>query len=140
MFATKIGFNDRADGFILTRRLWIQSSRRPTTGTLSLMYPNDTFRMRYPAEWAKVYGEPRLPFEFHIGLYCATLAIGRSTGLYDILQEAMGPKNGNAVMDYAMFLLRSRSNTTQLFAETMRTQALFSERAYEGEIYKSLPV
>ena len=67
-------------------------------------------------------GEPRLPFEFHIGLYCATLAIGRSTGLYDILQEAMGPKNGNAVMDYAMFLLRSRSNTTQLFAETMRTQ------------------
>lgn len=89
----------------------------PVTGTLSLMYPNDTFRMRYPAEWAKVYGEPRLPFEFHIGLYCATLAIGRSTGLYDILQEAMGPKNGNAVMDYAMFLLRSRSNTTQLFAE-----------------------
>ena len=88
------------------------------------MYPNDTFRMRYPAEWAKVYGEPRLPFEFHIGLYCATLAIGRSTGLYDILQEAMGPKNGNAMMDYAMFLLRSRSSTTQLFAETMRTQAL----------------
>ena len=24
----------------------------PVTGTLSLMYPNDTFRMRYPAEWA----------------------------------------------------------------------------------------
>ena len=110
----------------------------PVTGTLSLMYPNDTFRMRYPAEWAKVYGEPRLPFEFHIGLYCATLAIGRSTGLYDILQEAMGPKNGNAVMDYAMFLLRSRSNTTQLFAETMRTQALFSERAYEDTWYSEL--
>ena len=110
----------------------------PVTGTLSLMYPNDTFRMRYPAEWAKVYGEPRLPFEFHIGLYCATLAIGRSTGLYDILQEAMGPKSGNAVMDYAMFLLRSRSNTTQLFAETMRTQALFSERAYEDTWYSEL--
>ena len=110
----------------------------PVTGTLSLMYPNDTFRMRYPDEWAKAYGEPRLPFEFHIGLYCATLAIGRSTGLYDILQEAMGPKNGNAVMDYAMFLLRSQSNTAQRFAETMLTQALFSERAYEDTWYSEL--
>ena len=32
MFATKIGFKDRADGFILTRRSWIQLSRRPTQG------------------------------------------------------------------------------------------------------------
>ena len=110
----------------------------PVTGSLSLMYPNDTFRQRYAEEWAKAYGKPRLPFELRIGLYCASLAIGRSTGLYDIVQEALGPRNGNAVMDYAMFLLRSRCNTTQLFAETMRTQALFSELPYEDSWYSEL--
>lgn len=110
----------------------------PVTGELTLMYPNDTFRLRYAAEWTQAYGVPRLPHELHIGLYGAALAVGRRTGLYDIVLEALGPKSGNAVMDYAMFLMRSRSNTTELFAETMRTQALFSERPYEDSWFSEL--
>ena len=103
------------------------------------MHPNDTFRFLYPSLWKEYYGdESVLPHELHAGLYAATLGIGYQTRLYPILHEVYGPLYGNAIMDYAMFSILDRSDTTQLFTERMADQVLYSGKAYGDSWYSEL--
>ena len=92
------------------------------------MHPNENFKFLYPKLWAQYYGESRLqPHELHVGLYGLILSAGWKTGLYPMLQKDFGPLNANAVLDYAMFSIRHRADSTDLMKDEMAQQLLFSD-------------
>lgn len=105
----------------------------------TMMHPNDLFKFLYPEEWKQHYGDSKLPeHELHIGMYAAALGIGYSTNLYPILHEIYGPLYGNAIMDYAMYSIMDQSDVTQLFADRMAGQVLFSRETYSDSWYCEL--
>lgn len=110
---------------------------RATSDTM--MHPNDLYRYLYPAEWERYYNEKSFPaHELHIGMYLLSLGVGHLTGLYPILHEIYGPLYANAIMDYSMYSIMDRSNTTQLFADSMSREVLFSKEAYSDSWYSDM--
>lgn len=103
------------------------------------MLPNDNFRCYYPDLWAHHYGEVVPPASrICMGLYGATLGIGQQSGLYSLVQDAFGPQNGNAIMDFAMYSIRARSSTSQLFPDEMMDQLLFSRKPLSDAWFSDL--
>ena len=75
------------------------------------MHANDNFKFLYPELWNMHYGESQAPSpQIHAGLYALTLGIGELSGLYGDLQTCFGPLSTNAVLDFAMYSIRFRSN------------------------------
>ena len=104
------------------RRFTIGKAASETT-----MRPNENFKLRFPELWIKYYGEPAWhPSQYHAGLYAAGLSIGTTTGIYGITQDAFGLEDGNAAMDFALFNVEDRSNSTQLFEESQKDRLCFS--------------
>lgn len=105
----------------------------------TMMHPNDLFKYLYPSLWTEYYGDKNLPeHELHIGMYALSLGIGYATWLYPILQEVYGPLYGNAIMDYAMYSIMDRTDTTQLFPDRMAREVLFSKETYSDGWYSEL--
>lgn len=102
----------------------------------TMMIPNDNFRIKYPGLWQQYYGADTAALhKVHVGLYALCLSIGWKKGLYPDLQETFGPQYANAAMDFAMFSIRERSCTAQLFQDEMREQMLFSRAPYSDAWY-----
>lgn len=134
---------NKSDGRVFTMKRDSRNIRRRTVighaTSETTMHPNDTFRFLYPSLWEENYGKDTLhPHELHAGLYAATLGIGYQTSLYPILQDVYGPLYGNAIMDYAMYSILDRSDTTQLFTDRMADQVLYSKEAYSDSWYSAL--
>lgn len=105
----------------------------------TMMHPNDLFRYLYPALWSEYYGDRNLPeHELHAGMYALSLGIGCSTNLYPILQDVYGPLYSNAIMDYAIYSIMDRTDTTQLFHDRMAGEVLFSKETYSDSWYSDL--
>lgn len=102
----------------------------------TMMLPNDNFRIKYPDLWNEYYGaDESANHQIRLGVYSACLSIGWRIGLYPVLQEAFGPEHANAVMDFAMFSIRERSSTAQLFQDDMQEQMLFSRKCRSDTWY-----
>ena len=105
----------------------------------TMMHPNDLYKYLYPSLWSEYYSDRDVPeHELHVGMYAAALGIGYSSGLYPILQKVYGPLYGNAIMDYAMYSVLDRTDTTQLFTDRMSREVLFSKEAYSDSWYSDL--
>ena len=105
----------------------------------TMMHPNELYKFLYPAEWERQYHEKSFPaHELRMGTYMLSLGIGHQTGLYPILHEIYGPLYANAIMDYAMYSIMDRSDTTQLFTERMSREVLFSKEAYSDSWYSDM--
>lgn len=105
----------------------------------TMMHPNDLFRYLYPNLWTEYYGEQNMPeHELCVGMYALSLGIGYSTKLYPILQDVYGPLYGNAIMDYAMYSILDRTDTTQLFPDRMAREVLYSKEIYSDSWYSEL--
>ena len=102
------------------------------------MHPNDNFRQRYPSLWEKYYEERTPVHVLHYGMYLTALSAGWRTGFYKALHDAVGPLFGNALMDWAMFAILSRSNVASSFPEVMADQVVFSRQRYGDEWYSEL--
>ena len=93
------------------------------------MLPNENFRRYYPDRWVHHYGEVVPPASWIcMGFYGVTLGIGQQSRLYSLVQDAFGPQHGNAIMDFAMYSIRARSSTVQLFPDETKDQLLFSRK------------
>ena len=113
------------------RRTVIGAATSETT-----MIPNENFRIKFPELWREYYGPDLAPLhQLRVGLYGLCLSIGWSTGLYVDLQETIGPQYANAAMDFAMYSIRERSSTAQLFRDEMQHQMLFSRKALSDSWY-----
>lgn len=113
------------------RRMIIGAATSETT-----MIPNDNFRSKFPELWRQYYGADTAALhKVHVGLYALCLSIGWKKGLYPDLQETFGPQYANAAMDFAMYSIREKSCTAQLFQDEMREQMLFSRAPYSDAWY-----
>lgn len=119
-----------------------QTGKRTVIGhatSSTKMHPNDTFRWLYPDLWEVAYGAKNtIPHEVSVGMYALTLGASYSSGIYPILHNVYGPQYGNAILDYAMYSVLDRTDTTQLFPERMREQVLFSKEVYSDSWYSDL--
>lgn len=98
---------------------------RATSATA--MHPNENFRYQYPALWEQMFGVKGLkPHKLHCGLYGMGLAIGWSSKLYPLLVDSFGPLYANTAMDYSLFSILDRTNTTELYSERMSHECTFS--------------
>ena len=105
----------------------------------TMMHPNELYKFLYPSEWERQYHEKSFPaYELHMGMYMLTLGMGHHTGLYPILHDIYGPLYANAIMDYAMYSIMDRSDTTQLFTGRMSREVLFSKEAYSDSWYSDM--
>ena len=105
----------------------------------TMMHPNDLYKYLYPSLWAEYYSDRDVPeHEIHIGMYSLSLGVGYSSGLYPIIQKVYGPLYGNAIMDYAMYSIMDRTDTTQLFPDRMAGEVLFSKEAFSDSWYSDL--
>lgn len=122
------------DGFGKKKRKVIGHATSET-----MMHPNDLYKYLYPSLWKEYYSDRDVPeHELHLGMYALSLGIGYQSGLYPILQQVYGPLYGNAIMDYAMYSIMDRTDTTQLFTDRMAREVLFSKEAYSDSWYSEL--
>lgn len=112
----------------------IRDSKRKVIGhatSSTMMHPNDTFRYLYPELWKEYYGDGDIQEHvLHSGMYALTLGIGYKTSLYPLLIEAYGPLYANAIMDYSMYSILEKSDTSQTYPDRMRREIIFSKELY----------
>ena len=96
-------------------------------------YPNETARHLFPEYFEKYYGEKTEQHFLGIGLYALTLMIGHRTNLYPILHKVFKPLYGNALVDYAMYSIKERSNAAFLFKPAMASEVIFSKDRYDDD-------
>lgn len=94
----------------------------------STMHPNDMYRKLYPEAWESSFSKYNDPkgYEVCVGMYGLCLGASCQNGLYQVLQDAYGPKYANIIMDYSMYSIMERGDVSQLFPERMRKEAIFS--------------
>lgn len=136
----EFGYINHNDGRVFVmqephgKRIVIGKATSSTT-----MHPNDTFRYLYPNLWVESYGaKETIPYEVFAGMYALTLGASYSSGIYPVLQSVYGPQYGNAILDYAMYSILNRTDTTQLFTECMREQVVFSKEVYSDSWFSDL--
>ena len=107
-----------------TKKLYIGQFANKAEGTF---YANENFRLYCPTEWAEAYEKENAPhYQYNIGMYAMTLAVGYRTSLYPIIHNAFGPLYGNAILDFAMYGVMERSNVAYRFKPAMEHQFIFS--------------
>ena len=105
----------------------------------TMMHPNNTFRYLYPELWKEYYETKEIKEHvLHAGMYAACLGISEHTGLYSILHDVYGPLYGNAIMDYCMYSMLTKSNTTKNYTEIMKDQVRFSDEAYSDSFFSNM--
>lgn len=99
------------------------------------MYVNDNFRKLFSSKWKEYFGEEPKPSEMHAGLYAAVLGIGSQSGIYPLMVQIFGVTDANAVMDYVMYQICSRSSAVKTMEETMAEQIAFSSALKSDSFY-----
>ena len=103
------------------------------------MIPNDEFRVRYPALWKQYYGEEVSAAQVMLpGLFSAVLGIVHQNGLYDCLRETVGTQNANAMLDYAMYSISCKSDSTINMEDWMADKVIFSRERHTDSWYSEL--
>ena len=108
----------------------------------TMMYATDNYRFLFPERWKQFFGhleqERNIIPVIHAGLFALTLGVGIKSGIYKVLQDSFGPQFANEIMDYCMYSIRYRSNTSQLFKDEMSEQMLFSREHRDDKYYSRL--
>lgn len=121
----------------------LEQSRRKVIGRAasnSTMYPNATFRYMFPSLWEEYYGvKERLPERSpHVGLYALCLGVGHKTNVYPLLHKSHGPLYANAIMDFVMHSMITKTDVAQTFPETMRKEITFSSTVPSDEFLSDM--
>lgn len=106
--------------------------------TNSTMYVNSNFRMLFPELWQQYFDEEPKQTEVSAGIYAAALGIGTLSGLYPMMVKIFGVKDANAIMDYAIYQISSKSSAVQNMREAMRNQITFSEKMPDDSFYSEM--
>lgn len=93
------------------------------------MHPNAAFKQLYPSLWKTYYGDEEQIKEHQLspGMYATTLSTAHRLGLYDALNDTVGPQVTNALMDLAMYSILEKSNVALTFNERMKSEVVFSK-------------
>jgi len=96
------------------------------------MYPNSSFRLRYPTIYEEASGE-KLPRQTKkIGFYTTVLSLVGKTGLYDALIQSYGIENTNMIVDFSMYSIINGSCVADHYPSAMEDQLLFSNSVWNS--------
>ena len=96
------------------------------------MYPNSSFRLRYPAIFEEASGE-KLPRQTkRIGFYTTVLSLVEKTGLYDALIQSYGIENANMIVDFSVYSIINHSCVADQYPSAMEDQLLFSNSIWNA--------
>ena len=105
----------------------------------NLMTPNENFRHYFTNIWEQYYGGTYIPpYQIHCGLYSMVLGIAYQTGVYPLLSNVYTTQTANAIMDFAMYVIRYQRNVSELYTDSMNEELLFSEKLYSDSWYSEL--
>lgn len=90
------------------------------------MHPNDNYKLKYPAFWESETRKPVLAGNKKIGLYAVVRRIVKDQGIYDDLVGTFGEDRTNAILDYAMFMIGTHSDSTDQYEAYVKDRANFS--------------
>ena len=90
------------------------------------MHPNDNYKLKYPAFWEEETNKPVLAGNKKIGLYAAVLKTVRRLGIYDDLTATFGDGREKDILDYAMFLIGSHTDSIEQYESFMKDRVTFS--------------
>ncbi len=103
------------------------------------MLPNDNFRIHHPDLWEQHYGQDNKQDQtLALGLYAATLAVSKVSGLYEAVVNAFGPEHGNAIMDYALYSVKENSNSLNCFPLYAKHNVTFSIKPKDSSWYSRM--
>lgn len=110
----------------------LEKSRRLVIGraaTNATMYPNDAFREKYPSLWEQYYGSTDKPLKRYLrsGMYSLCLGAGHDTGIYPLLNNVYGPLYANAIMDFSMYSMLTKSDVAQTLKDRLAGEVTFSK-------------
>jgi len=71
-------------------------------------------------------------------MYSICLCTGHSTGIYGLLNEVYGPLYANAIMDFCMYSLLSRSDAAHNMQARLRGSVIFSKERFDDNWYSNL--
>jgi hypothetical protein len=96
------------------------------------MYPNSSFRLRYPTLFEEASGE-KLPRQTkRIGFYTTVLSLVEKTGLYDALMQSYGIENANMIIDFSMYSIINHTCVADQYPSAMEDQLLFSNSLWNS--------
>jgi len=90
------------------------------------MYPNNNYKVRYPALYEQFSGQKLKRHTLKAGLYVATLAIAQRCGLYDALIKSFGIENANMILDFSMYSIVYQTCVSEQYAASMQDHMVFS--------------
>ena len=73
-----------------------------------------------------------------IGLYAMADAVNEATGIKDIMDDAFGSANANAMMDFALYCMLFHTSVAEHFERRMNDQYLFSGDCYSDSFFSDL--
>ena len=96
------------------------------------MYPNSTFRVRYPTIFEEASGE-KLPRQTKkMGFYTVILSLVEKSGLYESLIQSYGIENANMIVDFSMYSIIHHSCVAEQYSSAMEDQLLFSNSLWNS--------
>lgn len=107
-------------------------------GSRTMMNPTTKYKEIFPQEWARVSKEKVLPSLKRFGIFAACQALNSRNGIKDVLDEVYGVDKASAIVDYALYSILHHSDVTQMFADKMRNETLYSAKALSDSYYATL--
>lgn len=104
----------------------------------TLMSPNENYFRFHMQEYSLYDPEGAsliLPAELKAGLYLLVLTAAKRFGIYRSLIQRFDPVQANAVMDYVMFLLKGRNNSTKPLPSVLQNEVSFTGSPYDESWY-----
>lgn len=116
--------------------------KRVTIGYVTLkdttvMHPTSGYKLIFPKEWEKRFGE-KVPAIFkYIGMYAITESVNVLTGIKDIMDGCFGTSSA-PMMDFVMYSMLFQTSVAEHFPTRMADQQTYSTVTYSDSFYSDL--
>lgn len=102
------------------------------------MNPNTLYSVLYPDLFNRYASGKVIPLNKRIGMFTVGLASSEDNGLYKALVDSCGPDYANALMDFSLYSIQSKSNVAKDYSVVMKSQALFGDALHDDAYYSNL--
>ena len=102
------------------------------------MHPTSGYKLIFPKEWEKLFGEV-VPAVFkYVGMYAITESVNVLTGIKDITDQCFGVSNSDAMMDFVMYSMLFSTNVAEHFTTKMSDQLTYNATCKSDSFYSDL--
>ena len=102
------------------------------------MNPNTLYSVLYPDLFNRYAAGKVIPLNKRIGMFTFGLASSEDNGLYKALVDGCGPDYANAIMDFSLYSILSKSNVAKDYSTIMKSQTLFGDALHDDVYYSNL--